>query len=78
MDGTVDYFTAEPNVKIFGYNRYCGDGVIDSPTEACDGNALSCSNGLVCAPNYVATGTPSCVNCQINYASCYCNLNIID
>lgn len=76
MDGTVDYFTAENNVKIFGYNRYCGDGVIDSG-EQCDGNTLSCSDYQSCAPGYIATGTPSCINCQVSVSGCSCVQNII-
>lgn len=76
MDGTVDYFTAEPNVKIFGYTRYCGDGIID-PNEECDGNTLSCSDYQTCAPGLIATGTPTCTNCQVNTNTCSCTENTI-
>ncbi|MGV8161855.1 MAG: hypothetical protein ACP5N2_00805 [Candidatus Nanoarchaeia archaeon] len=78
--GDVNYYTAEPNVKIFGYNSYCGDTVVDSDEE-CDGNALSCSDYLICSPGLIATGTPVCTNtCQVNHDSCSCvlNTNIID
>jgi len=69
MDGTVDYFTAENNVRIFGYKKYCGDGVQDAG-EQCDGAVVgtcpSCTNGLV------PIGTPACINCMINVSSPYC------
>jgi hypothetical protein len=76
--GTVGYFTQEENVKIFGYARVCGDGIVDPPLEQCDGqynHACNTTNYKVCAQNYVISGNLSCLsNCRITNTTCSCQL----
>jgi hypothetical protein len=75
QNGQVDYYTDPGNVKIYGYQHYCGDGILDAG-EQCDGGATTtCSSYLSCPAGYVAQGTVYCSNCQTNYNGCYCALN---
>ena len=74
-NGAVDYFTDENNVKIFGYQHICGDGVVDLG-EQCDGSvSATCADYVTCSGIYVPTGTVTCTSgCQINHATCHCAL----
>lgn len=47
----------------------CGDGVINSPTEECDGSL----GDHTCADIYVVgtfTGSPRCNDCKVDYSTC--------
>ena len=47
----------------------CGDGVINSPTEECDGSL----GDHTCADIYVVgtfTGSPGCNDCKVDYSTC--------
>ncbi len=72
-NATVDYFTDVDNVKIFGYEQYCGDEVIDSGEE-CDGSvANTCEEyGVTCTTGFELTGEPICSNCTVNLSNCDC------
>ena len=72
-EGTVDYFTDEENVKIFGYQSYCGDDVVDAGEE-CDGPlSVTCKDFLSpCDPGEEMVGSPKCTNCVLSQGSCAC------
>jgi len=79
-DASVAYFTDENNVRIFGFQPVCGDGVISSQApynEQCDGpiTNVTCANYVAsqCTGINVPTGSVTCSNnCQINHSSCRC------
>ena len=76
-DGSVDYFTDAGNVKIFGFQPVCGDGVVSSQApcnEQCDGSVTTtCVDYVTCSGINVPTGTVTCSNsCQIVHSSCHC------
>jgi hypothetical protein len=78
-DGTVQYFTDEDNVRIFGFSPVCGDGIVRNMSsgtgnEQCDTVAyVPCSDFMTCPPGYVNKGNVTCVSCNYNTQNCSCS-----
>ena len=70
--GEVDYYTHPDNVKIFGFQRTCGDEVI-TPPETCDGAiSATCAELNVSCGSDILVGVPTCTGCQIDTSTCDC------
>jgi hypothetical protein len=79
MYGDVGYYTDEGNVKIFGYQKVCGDFVVDPPNEQCDGvvyTPCNSTNFRTCPIGYGISGNLSCTSaCHITNSTCSCVFN---
>jgi hypothetical protein len=66
--GSTGYYCNSICQQVAVAGPRCGDGIIDSPNEDCEGSNL---NGETCMSKGYYSGTLSCSSCKFDISQCY-------